>query len=198
MKTIPSLCTASLLLLCCTACGESSQVIGTIPEDGSIRVTAAEDVDARYGETLAAYFKAIDNHDYTAFEKTLYPPYKEQYTAFLKTKDSDLQKQFDALCTKFDEDGYEGWTLTDVSVSYYSKEGASGVSDGIDDFFNAYVTQGVFDEAFVQSCRDEASDIRDIRFTLLALYDGDESAVPVVNGGEVLMLITADGCYIFG
>ena len=44
----------------------------------------------------------------------------------------------------------------------------------------------------------EAEEIRDVQFSLQALYSGDEEPVIVVNGNEIMMVKTADGTYLFG
>ena len=44
----------------------------------------------------------------------------------------------------------------------------------------------------------EAEEIRDVQFSLQALYSGDEEPVTVVSGNEIMMVKTADGTYLFG
>ena len=98
----------------------------------------------------------------------------------------------------FDEDGYESWTLTALDVSTYSINTEYQQTDGISDYFSAYAARGIFGEDFEQKCRDAAEDIRDIQFSVSALYAGDEAPVEVAHGKEIMMLIDSDGCWVFG
>ena len=196
------LCGAALLgALCCTGCAAGSSAELSEPADPAadgLTVTVPEDMDPAYGETLKQYFEAIEAQDYDAYLATVYPPYSEAYSIFLAAKDSDLQTEFEKTCHRFDEDGYESWTLTSLELSYYSVSTETYTSNGVSDYFQLYVDSGIFDDAFVEKCMNDAEDIRDIKFTLYALYNGDTEAVPVVTGGEIMMLITADGCTLFG
>ena len=201
MKTIRIFGICAAALLCCTACAEQSS---TAPESSStetadgVTVTLADGVDARYGETLKKYFDAINDQDYDAYLATVYPPYAERYGAYLASKGRTMQQAFESMCSQFDEDGYESWALTAVEAGYFKYETEYVQSDGIADYFSSYTKMGVLDEGFEQKCRDAAEDIRDVKFTLYALYSGDEEPVAVVSGQEILMLIDADGCWLFG
>ena len=68
----------------------------------------------------------------------------------------------------------------------------------LDDFFHAYSAAGIFDDAFVESTKKDASEMHDVLFTLYALYDGDEEAVPIITNGEMFVLKNAEGAYLFG
>lgn len=192
---------ACAAMLCCSACsgGSSTGEVSSAAETQSgLKLTAAEDMDARYGETLKRYFEAVEAKDYDAYLATVYPPYAEVYGAYLESHDSSLQAAFESMCTRFDEDGYESWTLTDLDVAYYSYQTEYVQSDGIEDFFNRYVSYGVFDEAFVEQTKADAEDMHDVTFTLRALYAGDDEPVTVASGQEIMMIINKDGCWLFG
>lgn len=185
------LCAALLL---CTACGESTSVdsAGNNPADG-LTVQAADEVEQGYSDCIKRYFEAIDYKDYEAYRAAMYPPYLEAYEAFMAQNGSTLEDAFAELCTCFDEDGYDDWTLTEIDLSYYPEENVD-----LDGFFDAYVSAGIFDADFAETCRAETEEIRDIQFTLYALYSGDAEAVPVVSGSELMAVKTADGVYLFG
>ncbi len=197
---------AAVTAFCCTACADENSVpeesgvstAESVENTDGIAVTMTEEMDARYGETLKTYFAAIESHDYDAFLGAYYPPYVSVYSAYLETQGSSMEAVFDTMCHRFDEDGYESWTLTSLNLSYYSYVSEFVTSDGLDDYFEMYVKAGMFDEDFVAACKEDAEDIHDVLFTLYALYDGDEEAVPVVTQGEIIMLINEDGCYLFG
>ena len=142
---------------------------------------------------LAKVRELLDKEDYAAYEAQVYPPYQEAYSEFLKNNGtSDLQSAFADMHAQFDEDGYAGWHFTQLDLDYCENE-------DIDDFFNAYVNAGIYDEAFVEACRKDAKELRDIQFTLYALYDGDAEATPVVQNGEIIVIQTNDGkYYLFG
>ena len=202
MKKIQRCALLAAGMLCLTACsGESSiaesSTSAAETQDG-ITLHTAEDVDTRYAETLKRYFDAINAKDYDAYLSTVYPPYSEAYSAFLTEKGSSLEQAFAEMCTRFDEDGYESWKLTDLTVSYYKKETEYVQSDGISDYFSAYVKMGVLDEGFEETCRKNAEELRDVQFSLSALYAGDDAPVTVVSGQEIMMLIDKDGCWLFG
>lgn len=203
MKAKGFFCICAAAMLCCTACaGQSSGSESSVQESSAassdgFTVNLAEGVDPRYGETLKKYFKAIESKDYNAYLETVYPPYAEAYGAYLESKGKTSEQSFDSLCKTFDEDGYESWKLTELNVDYFSYQSEFKQSDGISDFFSSYAKMGVFGEDFEQKCRDAAEDIRDVKFTLYALYSGDEEPVPVANGREIMMLIDKDGCWLF-
>lgn len=201
MKTKRLACICAAAMLCCTGCkGQSSTAESSTPKKSAdgFTVTLADGTDPRYGETLKRYFEAINNRDYDAYIATVYPPYREAYSAFLQSKGRTTEQSFRDTCAGFDEDGYESWKLTGVEAGYFRYETEYVQSDGISDFFSEYSRMGVLDEDFEQKCRDAAEDIRDVKFTLYALYAGDEEEVPVVQGQEIMMLIDADGCWLFG
>lgn len=197
LKQIACACAA---WLCCTACAanESSAGESSAPQAEGITLTVAEGTDQRYGETLQRYFEAIEQKDYEAYKAVVYPPYFEAYSAYLTKNGSTPEGAFADLCTIFDEDGYESWTLTALDVSTYSINTEYQQTDGISDYFSAYAARGIFGEDFEQKCRDAAEDIRDIQFSVSALYAGDEAPVEVAHGKEIMMLIDSDGCWVFG
>jgi hypothetical protein len=156
-------------------------------------VTAAEGFDADYTNCLKAYFTAIEQKDFAAYQSVVYPPYLDAYTEYLKQSGKTLESAFETLCQKFDEDGYERWHITDLSVSE-----AEGGETYVDSFFDAYISGGVFDEKFKEQCRKDANEVRDIQFSLAVLYEGDDEPVPVATGSEILMLKTDAGTYLFG
>ena len=160
---------------------------------GGIAVTASEDMDADYQDLITRYFTALDQDDYAAYAETVYPPYLEQYTAFLEKNGSDPETAFHEMRAQFDEDGYEGWHFTDLQLSYYPEEKLD-----LDGFFQAYARAGFYGDEFIEQTKAAASEIRDVQFTLYALYTGDDEPIPVVSGREILVLKTEDGCYMFG
>lgn len=191
---IAVLATAMLL----SGCNESSS--GSTAESsvsqGNTAMTVSvtdETFNKDYADCVRKYFEAIDKEDYAAYEAQVYPPYQEAYSEFLKNNGtSDLQSAFADMHAQFDEDGYAGWHFTQLDLDYCENE-------DIDDFFNAYVNAGIYDEAFVEACRKDAKELRDIQFTLYALYDGDAEATPVVQNGEIIVIQTNDGkYYLFG
>lgn len=190
--------TALCAALLCTACGETPAESAGDSADApdtaqGLTVHAADEVDAAYSDCIKAYFEAIDRGDYEAYCAAMYPPYLEAYRAYLTANGDDPEAAFAELCARFDEDGYESWTLTDIDLSYYPEERAD-----LDGFFGVYESAGIFDADFAENCRAEAEEIRDIQFTLYALYAGDDEAVPVVNGSELVAVKTPDGVYVFG
>ena len=201
MKKIGVILLAAVTALCCTACssgksgsaGESS-VSNAAKKSGGLEVKAADGVDQDYIDLLKTYFEAIDHDNFADYQKTVYPPYQESYGKYLESDGSSLEQSFhEDLCTRFDEDGYDGWTLTELQIEYCPPE-----KEDLDDFFKAYSGAGIFDDAFVENCKKDASEMHDILFTLYALYDGDEEAVPIVTNGEIFVLKNADGAYLFG
>ena len=201
MKRFILVCCAALSALCCTACGTASAG-GSSAEESSqqkaqsdgLNVVCGESMDQAYADVLKAYFEAIDHQDYAAYQKTVYAPYQESYNKFLESKGSDLETTFrEDLCTRFDEDGYDGWTLTELQIEYCPPE-----KEDLDDFFNAYSKAGIFDDTFVENTKEDAAEMHDIMFTLYALYDGDEEAVPVVTNGEIFVLKNEEGTYLLG
>lgn len=198
MKRILGICCAALTAVCCTACAEKAPDGVSVQEDSQqedgLKVVCGESMDQEYADLMKAYFEAIESKDYAAYQKTVYPPYQESYGKFLEQKGTDAETTFrEDLCTQFDEDGYDGWTLTELQIEYYPEE-----REDLDDFFNAYARAGIFDDAFVESCKKDASEMHDILFTLYALYNGDEEAVPIITNGEMFVLKNADGAYLFG
>lgn len=185
-------------MLCMTGCsaGNSSGADNTESKSHSkdgLNITASEDMDSAYSDLLKTYFTAIEQKDYEAFKSTMYPPYLESFNAYLKEQGTTPEENFESLCTRFDEDGYESWTLTDLAISYYPEDQVD-----LDDFFSAFVDAGIFDDQLAEDCKKEAEEIRDIQFSLRALYEGDEEPVTVVSGNEIMVLKTADGTYLFG
>lgn len=187
------LCAAALL---CTACGETpaeSTNDSAAEAAQGLTVHAAENFDAAYSDCIRAYFEAIDRGDYEAYCAAMYPPYLKAYETYLEANGTEPEEAFADLCARFDEDGYESWTLTDIDLAYYPEEKVD-----LDGFFSAYESAGIFDADFAENCRSETEEIRDIQFTLYALYAGDEDAVPVVSGSELIAVKTPEGVYVFG
>lgn len=192
MKRLMAAGCCAAVLLCAAGCGESSAGSSETAAEG-LTVHASEDMDAAYTECVKRYFEAVERHDYEAYCAVMYPPYLEAYQAYLKEQGSTNEEAFDGLCSRFDEDGYESWTLTELELSYYPQEKVD-----LDGFFERYSSAGVFDEGFGERCKKEAEEIRDLQFTLYALYAGDDEAVPVVRGNEMIAVKTSDGVYVFG
>lgn len=185
------LCAAMLL---CTACGDNTaeNSAGDQAADG-LTVQASDEVEPAYIDCIKRYFEAIDHKDYETYRAAMYPPYLEAYEAYLEQDGTAPEDAFADLCARFDEDGYDDWTLTEIDLSYYPEEKVD-----LDGFFDAYVSAGFFDADFADTCRAETEEIRDVQFTLYALYSGDAEAVPVVSGSELMVVKTADGVYLFG
>ena len=198
MKRIIGICCAAVTAFCCTVCSNTAQGGSSAGErteqtDG-LKVTCGNGMDQEYADLMKAYFEAIEHKDYAAYQKTVYPPYQESYGKFLESQGTDPETTFrEDLCTQFDEDGYDSWKLTELQIEYYPPE-----KEDLDDFFNAYSRAGIFDDAFVESTKKDASEMHDVLFTLYALYEGDEEAVPIITNGEMFVLKNADGAFLFG
>ncbi|WP_295093430.1 hypothetical protein [Ruminococcus sp.] len=203
MKRFMTVCCAAVLALCGTGCSswggsgssgaaESSQQ--TQEKKDGLNVVSSESMDPAYTELLTSYFEAINNKDYAAYEKALYPPFRESYDKYLQSKGSSLEQSFrEDLCKRFDEDGYESWELTVLQIEYYPEERRDP-----DGFFKAYANAGILDEDFGERCKKETTEINDILFTLYALYAGDDEPVAVVTNKELYVVKTTDGVYMFG
>lgn len=189
---IAGICAA---MLCLTACGgaEDKAEQSKAGHSGGLTVHADENMDSDYIDTLKTYFTAIEKKDFAAYESVMYPPYLESFSAYLKENNKTIEENFDTICKRFDEDGYESWTLTDLHLSYYPEEKLD-----LDGFFNAFKDAGIIDETLIENCKKNSDEIRDVQFTLYALYAGDEDPVPVVNGNEIMMVKTGEGTYLFG
>ena len=202
---------AAALLLNLTGCGErEAESSSAIDLSAGLRVICEEDTDPAYGETLKQYFKAIEQQDFKAYQQTVYPLYFDAYQAYLSGQGKTVEGVFPDLHARFDEDGYDGWTFTELYVNYYKpkqaaqepasdaeQETAPSVDYG-EEYLQAYVDSGVIDEETAEQTRKDAAELRNVQFSLYALYDGDEEDVQVLGGKEILMLKTADGCYLFG
>lgn len=173
---------------------QSSAEVRESTEDG-LTIRAAADVDADYIPLLRKYFKAIESEDYDTYLTVLYPPFKEAFSAYIEAQEGDdtLKDVFGNVCHRFDEDGYDSWKLTTLEMENMPEEGVD-----IEDFFDSYINAGYFDESLKKECLENTEDIQDIRFTLYALYEGDEKPVKVVDENEIIVLKTKDGAYLFG
>lgn len=196
---------ACAVLLCLTAgCAEKTDAQGSSAQIAEVSeaqqqtadaftVTADEAVDAAYTDCLKTYFTAIQEKNLDAYLSVLYPPYLEAFQAYLEKQDMTIEQNFEKLCKRFDEDGYESWTISELQLAYYPEE-----KKDIDGFFEAYTSAGILDDATVEKCKSESQEIQDIMFTLYVLYSGDEEAVPAVTENEIMTVKTADGVYLFG
>ena len=177
-----------------SAAEQSSAEIKESTEDG-LTIRAAADVDEAYIPLLRKYFKAIENEDYDTYLTVLYPPFKDAFSAYVESMEGDetLKDVFSDVCHRFDEDGYESWKLTTLEMENMPEGGID-----IEGFFDSYINAGYFDESLKKECLENAEDIQDIRFSLYALYEGDEEPVMVVDDNEIIVLKTRDGAYLFG
>lgn len=167
---------------------------------GELKVNAEEGFDEDYIPVLKSYFTAIEKQDYEAYKATVYPPFFEKLTEYYKQQSpaKTMEEVFAGLHKQFDEDGYDGWTLTNLVLSYYkNKQGVSSENDA-SDFLEAFKKGGMIDDKFIEETKKAAKDMKDVRFSVYALYTGDEEAVPAVNGREILVLKTDDGTFLFG
>ncbi len=184
MHKISAVLSAAALLLCsCSDHGGSAEGIAAAYD--------AANFEKGFADCIAAYFEAVQNKDFMAYKQTVYAPYAEVYGNYLESKGKTLEASFTALADQFDEDGYESWDFTEIQLNYYPNE-------DVDDFFETWTEIGIFDEQFAEDCKADAIAIRDVEFTLYALYEGDKAAVPVVQGGEMIMIQTEKGCFLFG
>lgn len=190
------ICGICAALLCCTGCAASSAADGesAVEEIGDeMAVEAAEGFDPEYQKLVTGYFLAIETQDFEAYKAAMYPPYLEAFEKYVTKNGSSLEESFHDVCHRFDEDGYDGWRLTKLELSYYPEDKVD-----FDDFFKAYISAGIFDEQFAEDCRADAEEIRDVQFSLYALYSGDDEPVKVVGGSELIAVKNADGIYLFG
>lgn len=148
-------------------------------------------VDERAAALLLDYFDALQKRDYEAYRETVYPPLLTQTDAYYQAQGSDGQTAFERRARQFDEDGYESWGFTKLSVSYYD-----GDAD-IDGFLKNYVDAGMFKQEFADSVKADAREFSDVVFSLDALYEGDEEAVTVVDEREMILLENEEGIYVF-
>jgi len=196
MKRYLGLLCAAALCFTAAGCGsssESSTAESSLVKTNGIQVTASDEVDSGCADCIKAYFEAIEEKDYEKYLKYVYPPYREAYDKLLEKDETDPRDDFQMLCKRFDEDGYDSWTLTDLTLSYYENESTS-----IDKWFENYVRNDFFDEEFAEECKKSAEEIHDVIFSLSALYSGDEEPVTVVSGTGILTIKNADGWFIFG
>ena len=158
-RLLPVLC-AAVMMFSVTACGEQSSQ-NVIPDH--MEVTAAENVPQEYADIAEAYFKAVQDDDYEAYVKLVYPPYLEIYNKYLtENKNTDTEKAFHKMAHVFDEDGYESWRLTGLSLE--ARDSADEES-----FYSTYTEMGVLDDAFVEKAKKDAKEYRSIRFTTRSL-----------------------------
>lgn len=201
LKAGCALCAAAMLL-CCAGCGskkdtgssaaESSAAESSAAEDG-VHVIAADEVDADLAACVKAYFDALDRKDYDAFLKTLYPPYKEAYHKMLEAEGVKPEDDFLRMSRSFDEDGYESWSLTELTLSYYENEEST-----VENYFSRYIEGEYFDEKFAEDCKADCTEMHDVIFSLSALYEGDKEPVTVVDNVGILAVKNKDGWYVFG
>ena len=191
------ICGICAALLCCTGCGETSSQTDSEPAEknsaGDMTVEAADGFDETYQTLIADYFQAIENEDLEAYKAAMYPPYLEAFEKYVTENGSSLEERFQEVCHRFDEDGYESWKLTKLELSYYPEDKVD-----LDDFFDAYASAGIFDADFIANCKEDTSEIKDVQFSLYALYEGDEEPVQVIGGSEMMVMKNADGAYLFG
>ena len=158
-----------------------------------ITVHAEDGVEDEYADLISGYFAAIGRQDFEAYKAALYPPFAEAYGAYLEKDGSSLETVFNGMHDMFNEDGYESWHFSDITIANYPEERVD-----LDGFFNAYVSAGYFEQELADQCREEAEEIRDFQFSVSALYTGDEEPVEVISGKEIIALRTAEGVYLFG
>ncbi len=190
---------AALLLL--TGCndggsssaGSSEQPVSSAADYSKLNVIASDGVDPGCTECIRSYFLSLEQHDFDAYQKALYPPFREIYAKFLAEKGSTPEEAFGDMCAQFDEDGYESWRLTELRLMYYEKE-----SETIEEIFSRYIEGKVFDDAFEKNTKSDASELHDVVFSLDALYAGDTEPVNVVERSGILAVKNADGWFVFG
>lgn len=182
---------SALMLLTMSSCEKASSSSSEQPQDGIVLQYEENQFDAGYGECIKRYFEALEQSDFAGYQNTVYPPYQTVYADFLESKGSDLNTTFQNMKKQFDEDGYESWTFTKLELSYCATE-------DVENFFETWISAGIFDEAFANDCKEDAVEIRDVQFTLYAQYEGDDYTVPVVQNGEMIMLKTDEGYYLIG
>ena len=192
MKRILTVLCAAVTMLSVSACAsgsgaESSQT--AVPD--YMEVVSDENVPQAYADVAKAYFEAIQNDDYDAYAKTVYPPYLDAYGAYLQKKDSDVEKAFHKMTHVFDEDGYESWRLTRLELRCKDEPDADG-------FFTTYQKDGIFDDAFIEAAKKDAKEYQNVVFSLSALYAGDEEPVTVVQSKQLFMIQNDTGVYLFG
>ena len=206
MKKFGVILLAALALLSVTGCSETAGNGGTQETTaaaaeksaGGIEVTTGDGFDEEYSPVLKAYFEAIEKQDFDAYKASIYPPFYEKLEAFYKQQDKTMEDVFAGLHRQFDEDGYESWTFTRMYLTYYANsQGVSSENDALD-FLAAFQTNGIVDEAFVEDTKKAARDMQDVKFTVYALYNGDEEDVAVLSGKEILTIKTEAGTYLFG
>ncbi|MBR5372072.1 MAG: hypothetical protein IK130_07640 [Oscillospiraceae bacterium] len=185
---------AGLLAVSVTGCADEKK-----EEPVELTVQAEEGFDEDYSRVMKDYFSAIEKQDFAAYKAAIYPPFFEKLTEYNKQKDNKTMEQvFEGLHKQFDEDGYDSWTLTRVVATIYkNKQGVSSEQDALD-FLDAYKSGGMVDEQFVEDTKKAAKDMQDVKFSVYALYTGDEEDVPVINAKELLVIKTEDGAYVFG
>lgn len=191
MKQTGAVLTAAVMLLLCGCSDTDDSSDAYDPSQGIVTAYDEASFDAGFAECIKTYFEAVQAQDFEGYQATVYRPYQTAYGAYLETKGKTLEESFASLATQFDEDGYESWTFTDLELAYYEGE-------DVDDFFETWVSLGIFDDQFVADCKAEAIAIHDVQFTLYAQYEGDDYTVPVVQGGEMMMIQTTDGYFLFG
>lgn len=186
-KSIPALLAAALLLTGCRG-GESSG--GTVSPAG-ITMHPTEDVGSEYTDAVQAYFTALEQNDYDAYYTLMHPVYAEAFSAYLAKKDSDLEKNFAAQRKRFDEDGYESWHITDITLSRYE-------NPEYDYFFSRFTEAGILTDEQVQAVKDSAEETEDLEFSIDVLYQGDDEPVTAFSKQELVLFKTADGIRFFG
>ncbi|MBP0987592.1 MAG: hypothetical protein J6S92_04865, partial [Oscillospiraceae bacterium] len=197
---------AALTLLSMTGCSETAgnggaqgtAAASAEKQADGIEVTTAEGFDTDYTPVMKAYFEAIEKQDFEAYKAVIYPPFYEKLEAYYQQQGKTMEDVFAGLHKQFDEDGYDNWRFTRMYLAYYAnQQGVSSENDALD-FLAAFQKNGIVDEAFVEDTKKAASDMQDVKFSVYALYSGDEEDVAVLSGKEILTLKTEAGTYLFG
>ena len=187
-KKIPALVLAALLLTGCRG-GESSAP-RVIPE--GITLHTDEDVSSEYAETVKAYFAAVEQNDFEAYAGMVHPVYLSAFRTYLEEqKDSSPEENFARQHKRFDEDGYDSWRITDLTLSVYQEP-------DYDYYFKQFTDAGILTEEQVQTVRDSAEEMQDLKFSVDVLYEGDTEPVTVFRNQQMILFKTADGIRIFG
>lgn len=147
-------------------------------------------VDRACAELISDYFTAIQNKDYDAYSKVIYPAYYSEMEEYLQEKyDYGMEQSFLNRVGMFEITDENNFRFTQIKLDAVTE-------NSLDNYFTQMNT--LMGDDFEENIRSGMDEHQILMFSVNAISDDMEQETTVVNNNEMIVVTADDQYYLIG
>lgn len=161
-----------------------------VPE-WELKLEAGDDISNACLTAVSAYFESMEQRDFEAYRKTIYPLYAEQMEAYLQESLSyGLETSFETLCSRFDS------TEGACQFTRLVLEWAPDESEEAQLYVNSLDT--LLGVGFADQASAELDEVRTLFFSLYGVFGAQTEESLLCDAYELILVRIGETYYIIG